>query len=212
MNKHTTFQNIAEDQFNWKISIYREQTSIDKAQFYSRIILERLGSVIQNLSSCTSDLTFSNFIIYFETLCRYSELKNMVNVLKELIESPFEIMCDAEVGSGEYIIGISSYNQIWGCTISKDFFSPNFFKEFLEQCEDIVLVHGDEVYLNYTFKSAYFEVHNPLFNIFLITPYPSCDECFPWKDNGVRYNIRFIPNETLWDTSGDDLSILPEMW
>lgn len=87
------------------------------------------------------------------------------------------------------------------------------FKKFAEQCKDIVLIHGDELYLNYTFKSAYFEVLklNP-FNLFLITPYPNCDECFPWKDNGVRYRVVPCKTETLWDTSGDDLSILPEMW
>lgn len=212
MDKYIAFPIITDEQIIWEISIFRNQTVLDKALYYSQRIVDRIGCV-ENLSCCESDLSFSNCIVTFEKRCKYSELKDIVKVMMCMVESPFEIMCFANDSKREHIIGISSSNQVWGVTISRSDYATNTFKNFFDHCKEFVLVHADELYLNFAFKSSYFEVLNiNPFSLFLITPYPSYNECFPWKDTGVRYTIKYIPHETLWDTSGDDLSILPEMW
>ena len=212
MNKITPSHAISLGQLNWQIILYKEETSLDDALRYSQRIVNRIEGV-ENLSYCASDLSFNNCILIFEKRCTYIVLKETIKILNSLIESPFEIMCYTEDSKGEQTVGVSTFDQVWGLTISRSDHTADYFKKFIAQCRDILLVHADDVYLNYTFKSTYFEVfENNRFTLFLITPYPSCDELFPWKDSGFRYNIRPDSNQTLWDTSGDDLSILPEMW
>lgn len=212
MNKLTPFHAITLGQFNWQIIIYKKETSFDDALRYSQSIVHRIEGV-ENLSSCASDLSFNNCILIFEKRCNYNVIKDTVKILNGLIERPFEIMCYAEDSEGKQTVGVSNPDQVWGVTISRGDHNAGYFKEFIKQCKNIRLIHADNLYLNYIFNSAYFEAFNiNPFLIFLITPYPCYDELFPWKDSGFRYNIRPVSNQTLWDTSGDDLSILPEMW
>lgn len=190
----------------WTITIYKPLCSLENVNLL--IVVLKTIPQIAILNYNSSDTNFCNHIITCEFNGFEYEVKEILRKFNEYISGEYEIICEAL--DNTKLIGISNFDNKWGLTINN--LDIELLKSKFVQLSNLRVVHKDNVYCNYTFQSEFFEISINLFVFISISPYPKNDPTFPWVDSGIRWKISKNTNEYLWDTSGDDLSILPEMW
>lgn len=190
----------------WIISIFKSLSSIIEINQLVDALKKNPQIIILNAN--LPDNNFCNHIVTLEFNGIESDIKRVIRRITTYLIEPYEIICDAH--ENIKLIGFSSGGEEWGITIHRQDFEilkPNFI-----QFSRPKIIHEDDIYLNFITKSQYFEIPLNPFTFFYVSPYPKNDPTFPWIDSGIRWKISKNANEYLWDSSGDDLSILPEMW